>query len=391
MSRQVRTFATCMFGNAIRAAFHQGPVTCIVVLLLAASYAMAATTVEWRVGIVDTAGGSFSSMKFDKDGNGHVSYLDPVENQLRYGFWDHVLRKWFTTTVDRSAGFCSLTLDSHQRPHISHMDYGGGLKYAYWDGVTWHTEKISIAARDIEFYTSIALDHNDLPSISFYEPIAADGSLLVRLRCARWNGKYWAVTTVDTDKGSGKFNSIAIDSKGNPRIAYGNVNYENASLRYSYWTGESWKTDIVEGEGKPGTSCWSVAMVLDKDDNPHITYTNVPELLVKYATKKDGHWKIEAVDSLARQGYPDRNAITLDDHGNPYLSYYDAGAGVVKLAYREGQKWFSEVIDRGFSGYESAVAIYHGVIWLTYADETGGTLKFARRPLGETEAANREK
>jgi hypothetical protein len=81
----------------------------------------------------------------------------------------------------------------------------------------------------------------------------------------------------------------------------------------------------------------------------------------------------------------------LDDHGNPYLSYYDAGAGVVKLAYREGQKWFSEVIDRGFSGYESAVAIYHGVIWLTYADETGGTLKFARRPLGETEAANREK
>ena len=35
-----------------------------------------------------------------------------------------------------------------------------------------------------------------------------------------WNGKFWALTTVDSTLGTGKFNSIAVDSKGHPHIAY---------------------------------------------------------------------------------------------------------------------------------------------------------------------------
>ena len=330
-------------------------------------------------------------MKFDRYGNAHVSYLDPSENELRYGFWDHILKKWFTTNVDRSAGFGSLVLDSHQRPHICYQAYGGGLMYAHWDGESWQKQKISLTAKEIGFYTSIALDQDDHPSISFYEIIDAEGSLLARLRCVTWNGKFWAVTTVDSTRGTGKFNSIAVDSRGRPHIAYATVNYENASLRYADWNGESWKTEILEGAGEPGTSCWSISMVLDKDDNPHITYTNVLQLLVKYAAKKNGHWKIEAVDSLAREGYPDRNGIALDDRGNPYISYYDAGAGLLKLAHRQAQKWATEVVDRYSAGLQSSLQIDHGVIWVTYADETARVLKFARRRLEGTGAPSQAK
>jgi hypothetical protein len=344
----------------------------------------AVNAAEWRGEVVDPAAGMFSSMKFDTYGNAHLSYLDPSENLLRYAFWDRSLKKWFTTNLDKSAGFCTLVLDSRQHPHISYHAWGGGLMYAHWDGSLWQKQKISIAAREIAFYTSIALDKNDNPSISFYETIAGDNSLVVRLRTATWNGKFWAVTTVDSTKGSGKFNSIAVDSGGHAHVAYGNVNYENASLRYAYWNGESWKTQILEGAGIPGSSCWSVSMILDKTDTPHITYTDIPHGLVKYATKKDGSWRLEVVDSLAGHGYPDRNAIVLDDQGNPYISYYDAGVGVLKVAHRQGQKWVTEVVDRG--GLQSSLQIDHGVIWVTFGDEIGSRLNCARRPLEATVA-----
>ena len=266
---------------------------------------------------MDPSAGMFSSMKIDVYGNAHLSYLDQNENQLRYGFWDHLLKKWFTTNVDNSAGFCTLVLDSHQHPHISYHDYGGGLMYAFWDGASWKKQKkFHLTARETRLlYFDCFRSNTTIPPSASMKPLAVITCCLVRLRNVTWNGKFWALTTVDSTRGSGKFNSIAMDSKGHPHIAYANVNYENASLRYAHWDGESWKVEILEGEGIPGSSCWSVSLFLDKADNPHITYTDVLHLLVKYATKKEGHWKFEAVDSVARQGYPDRNAIALDEPG----------------------------------------------------------------------------
>jgi hypothetical protein len=358
----------------------------LILLLLAVSCATGANAADWDVSVVDPLAGMFSSMQFDVYGNAHVSYLYPIEHQLRYAFWDHILNKWFTTNLDRSGGFSSLALDSHQHPHISYHDYAGGLMYAHWNGVSWQKQAIPIAAKDISFYTSIALDQDDHPSISFYEVETGEGDRLLRLRSVRWNGDFWALTTVDETKGSGKFNSIAVDSKGRPHIAYGNVQYENASMRYAHWNGASWEDEILEGEGKPGSSSWSVAMVLGKDDNPHITYTDIPHLLVKYATKKDGKWKIEAVGSLAREGYPDRNGIALDDRGNVYISYFDAGTGSLKVAHRQDQKWVAEIVDHGSLGFQSSLRIDHGVIWVTYSNVIGNVLKVAHRPLDGTEA-----
>jgi len=345
---------------------------------------------EWERKVVDDNGGLYSSMKFDTFGNAHVAYYDGPRHTLKYSFWDHKLDKWFTTAVDESGGFCSLALDSKQRPHISYVDWGGGrLKHAYWDGITWRRETIQIQAKEISFYTSIALDKNDHPTISFYEYFAADGSNLLRLRTVTWNGQYWEVRTIDSDAGSGKFNSIAIDSKGYPHIAYGNVKYENGSLRYAHWNGTSWELEIVEGAGKPGTICWSVSLVVDQDDQPHITYTNVSERLVKYAWKKDGKWVTEVVDSLFREGYPDRNGIALDDHGNPYISYFDAGEGLLKLAHRVDGKWVSEIVDQGYVGFNNSLRIDHGVVWITYADASDNALRYARREIDDVGSIDR--
>jgi hypothetical protein len=332
---------------------------------------------EWKVGVVpDVPGGKFSSLKLDRYGNAHVAHVDGFDNMMRYSFWDRALDKWFSTDLDKGAIYCSLVLDSKDRPHIS-FPAGTGVGHRYWDGEKWQKQFADVHARVINYYTSIALDPNDYPSISFYEEAGA-GDAWGRLRIVTWNGSYWDLKTVDPDHGSGKFNSMAMDSQGYPEIAIGNVEYQNLSLRYARWNGEIWKVEILESTK---SSKWSVSMVLDKNDLPHIVYTDVGAHLVKYATKRDGKWEIQAVDSIVRTAYPDRNGIAVDAEGNPYVSYYDAGLGVLKVAHRMNGKWVVEVIDREFAGYTSSMQIRNGTIWLTYGDERGERLRFAHRPI----------
>jgi hypothetical protein len=336
---------------------------------------------EWQIGVVEeTVGGTFSSLRVDKFGNAHVAAFDASHSRVTYSFWDHQLNRWFNTPLDFASGFCALALDSKQRPHISYPTGSGVLKHAYWDGKAWKTQPIEIQARIINYFTSIALDSSDNPSISFYEEAGA-GLNVLRLRMVTWNGKFWELRTVDPDEGSGKFNWMEIDSAGHPQIVYGNVEYKNASLRYAWWNGDSWERDILEGAGKPGTSMWSVSLVLDKSNAPHIAYVDVTNRLVKYGQRKNGAWQLRAIDSIASVGYPDRTGIALDTEGNPYISYYDPGLGVLKVAHPKDGKWVIEVVDQDFAGLASSLQISHDLIWLTYADATGERLKFARRPL----------
>ena len=340
---------------------------------------------EWHVETVpDTTGGRFSSLKLDRYGNAHVVHQEGAEKMLRYSFWDRKLNKWFSTNLERASGYCTLTLDSKQRPHISYPG-ATGVVHTYWDGEQWQKRFVDAHSRQVDYYTSIALDLKDNPSISFYEEVGASGTI-GHLRILSWNGTYWSLKTVDADTGSGKFNSMNSNSKGYPEIAYANVEYGNlnVSLRYARWNGQRWETEILE---RTGTSKWSVSMVLDANDVPHIAYTEVSQHLVKYVTRKNGKWEFQTVDSIASHAYPDRNGIALDAEGNPYISYYDAGAGVLKVAHRVAGRWVAEVVDQDFAGYTSSIQIGNDTIYLTYGDENGQWLRFARRPINPTTSA----
>src|SRR3954452_11092150 len=85
-----------------------------------------ASGAEWKVETVDQSGsGRFSSMKIDANGNVHVVYVPETDmHPLKYSYWDHKLDKWFTMTIANYASFCTLALDSNQRPHISYATHG---------------------------------------------------------------------------------------------------------------------------------------------------------------------------------------------------------------------------------------------------------------------------
>jgi hypothetical protein len=355
----------------------------ITAALLAAEQA----TTGWQIETVDSLGvGQSSSMKFDSEGNAHVCYVLGRGQQLKYAFWDHKPKRWYTMVVDDGPNSCSLALDAQQRPHISYADYGTGdgarLRYAHWTGTSWVTQVVPVSSFVVAGYISIAIDASNQPNIAYYEYRGPRGTdFKIRLRTAMWNGKYWEVRTVDGEEGSGKINNMISDAHGNLHIAYANVAI--GEMRYAYWNGKVWMLETVEGRQQGQQSVgFACAITSDKEGNLHVTYQNVSQAQLKYAVRTNGRWKTYTLDRLT--GFTedlDRYAITVDDAGDVYITYYDAGVGVLKLAHKRSEKWSIEVIDTDGAGFTSSVQVDRGLIWVTYADERASALKVARRTV----------
>jgi hypothetical protein len=362
------------------------------VVVAAAIFAWPIQAAQWTIETVDIAGaGYFTSLKADRGGNLHAAYVTQTwGNPLKYAFWDRALKRWFTMDVAKNASFCTLVLDSKDHPHISYADFGTGLgcklQYASWDG-SWKVQPIDVIPGGvIGYFTSVALDQKDMPVLTYYVYADPNNTPVVHLGSVFWTGSYWAAMFADRAHGSGKFNSVAIDSTGRPQIAYANVTAETQSLRYATWNGTTWNREIIEGASGP-LPVYSVSMVLDKKDVPHIAYTELGHKWIKYATRPKGKWETEIVDSYVSaaqgQGFWDRNGIVLDTQGNPYISYFDKGVGQLKVAHRVNGRWERDVVDGNMSGMTSSLAIADGVLWVSYAALYERSFKVAHRSLEE--------
>ena len=55
----------------------------------------------WQIETVDQSGtGRPTAMRIDKDGNAHLVFaVEDADNSLKYAFWDHSLKRWFTMLV----------------------------------------------------------------------------------------------------------------------------------------------------------------------------------------------------------------------------------------------------------------------------------------------------
>jgi len=243
----------------------------------------------WQIGAVDITG-EYPSIAIDSDNRPHISYsyygtayTDPPYDDLRYAYWDG--SSWQIETVDGSAEspggvgsvgeYTSIVLDSNNRPHISYYDWINiALKYAYYNGSNWQIETVD-SDGDVGRYSSIALDSNDCPHISYSDWTN------IALKYAYYNGSNWQIETVDSGS-VGDYTSIAIDSNNRPHISY--YDYFNDDLRYAYWDGSSWQIETVDGSAEsPGSVGMCTSIALDSNNRPHISYYDLGNEGLKYA------------------------------------------------------------------------------------------------------------
>ena len=267
-------------------------------------------------------------------------------------------------------GYTSITLDSNNHPHISYYDYSNGdLKYAEWTGSDWDIQTVD-SNGNIGEYTSIDLDSNDHPHISYYDYSNYN------LKYAKWTGSDWDIQTVDSTEGVGWDTSIVLDSYDHPHISYSdNI---NTNLKYAKWTGSDWDIRTVDSAGAVG---WHTSIDLDSNDHPHISYMDYSKTGdgdLKYARWTGSDWEIDTVDSYDIVGLCTSIGLDSDDH--PHISYADDSNGDLKYAKWTGSEWDIQTVDSNgnVGGFTSIVLDSNDHPHISYLDYSNGDLKYAK-------------
>jgi len=286
---------------------------------------------EWYSQTVDSSAdvGLYTSLALDRDGYPHISYYDVTNEDLKYAYQD--ASGWHSQTVDSDGsvgGYTSLALASTApyTPHISYYDATNErLKYAYLGVAGWHSQTVGTGFPAGQ-YTSLVLDDDGYPHISYYCHYFGD-LRYTRQSSTGWSGSVVAYYSEDWNK-VGMFNSLALDSNGDPWISYYDA-FLGALRVATGWAPTGWTTMVTVDSGY----VWDTSLVMHGTypPYPHISYYDALRGTLKYAFKDASGWHSQAVDYEGDVGR--YTSLALDANGHPHISYYDAYQRGLKHAY----------------------------------------------------------
>lgn len=338
----------------------------------------------WHVEVVDDGKGEdvgrFSDLAIDNMGNLHIAYYDEQKKSLRYAFRGPQ-KRWDIMTVDpqKAGTYVSIAVDALGHPHFAYNSpFETGLHYATWDGKDWHRFLIDGDATD--HFISMQLDSKGNPYISYYREVYPDGSYALYLKYAHFDGKTWYVETVDHRMHTGKFNSLALDANGYPHIAY--WEQEAGDLRTVRWDGSHWQFGTADTRRATNDYVGlGNSIALDSDGNPGIAYFDTSAKTMKYAWQKDGTWHNEVVDQLSGLWvFNDRVSLKIDSHNHPHIAYSDHGIGAVKYASKDDTGWHVDAVENRshVTGYPSLSLGKDERPYIAFYDLNDGQLRLAQ-------------
>ncbi len=225
----------------------------------------------------------------------------------------------------------------------------------------------------------IAIDSNNNPHILYahYETgNAYSGSVHPgpsELMYASWTGSSWNTQTIPPEI-EGSFN-LVLDSNNNPHLSYAGID----GLMYAWWTGSNWTIQTVTEDGSRGGF-----LALDSAGNPHIAYkANLPVSdypqgvtddisVLKYTSWNGSSWDTQTVDLPI--SYQDGVYLALDSNNNPHILYgYDISVPqsttTVKYAVWNGSSWITQTIFYNLSSYGNMVLDSKGYPHFVYRQD----------------------
>jgi len=246
--------------------------------------------------------------------------------------------------INMGHGFCPIKVDSEGNPH---MVYSGvrHMGYVSWNGNAWSTHK-----GDYGVPHELVLDANDIPHLTL-------GSLTY----ARWNGTQFNLQQVDT--GYIPYSSLALDSSGNPHIAYIN---DGEKLKYATLNGSNWTIQTVDTDSNLPKTEPKFSLVLDSKDTPHIMYFSkstfvdekgdtISSIDLKLAVMQNSSWIIEPVPtSLNLVAFGN---MVLDSAGHPHFvakqQFYPEGSDYRRFTVEyfrwDGAAWKTQTVTSNVS------------------------------------------
>jgi hypothetical protein len=275
--------------------------------------------------------------------------------------------EWMIERVDATKLFYplsnrSLRVDQQGHPHIV---YGGDfLYYAWQDGAQWHTETVD-DSQGTGRYPSLALDSAGNPHIAYY-----DGGER-KLKYAVRTGSNWVLHVIDSGYDGIGYFAIAIDRGERPHIVY--YDPPQHALKHATWVDSTWEIETIDtAEGDGG-----VSVAFDLVGNMHVGYCKGSGELV-YGVQSGSGWNFSTVGALG--GNCKRNSFALDKEGNPNFAFQKSDQ--LKYARWVGSGWDFETVDGVGNAdpnvYPSLAVDQGQAAHIAYQDQKYKYLKYAR-------------
>ena len=169
----------------------------------------------------------------------------------------------------------------------------------------------------------------------------------------------WQSATIDSTGNIGGDCFIILDSDDDIHITYrddSNTNLKYATKALSSAIASSnWAVSTMDNNGNVGNFG---SMAVDANDTLHVAYYSANGASLKYATLADGSttWSREVVESTNDVGK--YTSIALDSNGNPHITYYDDTNNDLRYTHKMGSSWtFTTLDSTAHTGKGTSLAI----------------------------------
>lgn len=219
-----------------------------------------------------------------------------------------------------------LAIGSDNLPRVSAIDpldfNGSGVEYYESDGAgDWTVEAVGSQPITYKYSTSLVLDQQDNPFISFHSGRKG-------LQLASRSGGEWSIETVDDVFQTGVFSSMARDIDGALHISYaGKAGPRAAEIKYAFRSDAeaSWQItsidtldEILYGTGNGARNITSIA--LDSKGRPWIAYSD--ESVIKIGVLDGSTWDISVVANAGDTPFGQLVSLKLDSNDRPHLAFF---------------------------------------------------------------------
>jgi hypothetical protein len=287
--------------------------------------------------------GQFPSMVLDTAGNPVISHYDGTNHWLLLTHCNDPACGGggdVTNVVDNTGNegqYSSLALDASGNPVISYYDASAGdLRLAHCNdpscaGGDEAINTVALTAHDDGEFSSLALDAGGNPVISYYDTV--DTTLrLVHCSNANCSGAQTIQTPDPSPSDIGEYTSLALDGNGLPIISY--FDATSHGIKLAHCDLPSCGGNLVQIN--PVVSTPSIVeqdsdLVLDSRGFPVISFLNTAGVAVAQCADSDcTSANIRPLDTLV--GAKSFTSIALDAGGLPAVSYFSGATPQLKLA-----------------------------------------------------------
>ncbi len=315
----------------------------IPLVLLAYQSAFAAGSIESPDTVDDV--GNYSSLALDVNGYPVVSYYDQDNEDLKVMHCNDVNCAGgdeSIQTVDWTGNvglFTSLALDINGYPVVSYYDYeNDDLKVLHCNDAIcfgWDESIETVDTFAAGIHSSLALGFDGFPVVSYWDASNEDLRIL-HCNDANCAGGDESIESVDTAGSVGQFTSLALDADGYPVVSYWDTDNNDLKVLHCNDPNCAGGDESIESVDTVDDVGLFTSLVLDDRGYPVVSYFDVANFDLKVLHCNDpncagGDESIESVDTVGDVGQT--TSLALDASGYPVVSYYDHGNSALKLLH----------------------------------------------------------